>query len=652
MAAASIPEGTVTAAARDRGPHEPALRGRGTAALVLGALGVVFGDIGTSPLYALHAVFAGDHRAVQPVRADVYGVVSLVFWTITLVVTVKYVTFIMRADNGGEGGIMALVALARRVPARARVHAAVMTLGVFGAALFYGDGMITPAISVLSAVEGLDVAAPGMRALVVPIALVVLVALFAIQRCGTGAIGALFGPIMALWFGALALAGLREVVERPAILEAVSPSYAIAFFAGHLDTAFVATGSVLLTVTGAEALYADMGHFGRSPIRRAWLLVVFPALFLDYAGQGALILDSPAAVANPFFLLLPHWARLPMVVFATAATVIASQAVISGAFSVTHQAMQLGWLPRLTVRHTSARERGQVYVPAVNWLLCCAVAVLVVGFGSSAKLAAAYGLAVAGTMATTTIVFVFLTRFGWRAPLWVVVPGAAILLAVDVTLLSASLTKLAHGGWLPLSIAAAVFVVMTTWRKGREMVGRAVLVAEGPLRRFVQEIRSLDPPILRPPRTAVFVHANPETTPLALRAEVEHNHSIHRTVVIVVIRTLDAPHVDAADRVTVDDLGYRDDGITHVTARFGFRDVHDVPAALRLASARDLEGTVDPKRASYFLSRISLVRGNAPGMRPWRRQLFLALSRNQAEQSEYYAVPEERTVTMGSLIAV
>jgi KUP system potassium uptake protein len=640
----------MTEAGRDHGDPGAFLRRRGTAGLVLGALGVVFGDIGTSPLYALHAVFTAGDRAVQPIREDVYGVVSLVFWTITLVVTGKYVTFIMRADNSGEGGIMALIALAQRAPARARVHAAIIMLGTLGAALFYGDGMITPAISVLSAVEGLDVAAPALRSLVIPIALVILLGLFGIQRYGTAAVGALFGPVMALWFAALALAGLRQVVDHPAILEALSPAYAIAFFADHRGTAFVAMASVLLTVTGAEALYADMGHFGRSPIRRAWLAVVFPALILNYAGQGALILESPRAIASPFFLLIPEWGRIPMVLLATAATVIASQAVISGAFSITHQAVQLGWLPRLTVRHTSAREPGQVYVPAVNWLLCIAVAALVIAFGSSGRLAGAYGLAVAGTMTATTIVFVFLVRAAWGTPLWLLVPGAAIFLGTDLTLLSASVTKVPHGGWLPLAIAATVFAVMTTWRRGRAIVARKLIEAEGPLRGFVEEIRRLEPPVLRPPRAAVFLHSNPDTTPLALRAEVEHNHSVHEAVVIVLIRTLGEPHVDAADRVTVDDLGYRDDGITHVTARFGFRDVHDVPGALRLASARGLERTVDAERASYFLSRITLIPGDAPGMRPWRKQLFIALSRNQGHQGEYYALPEERTVTMGSLI--
>ncbi|HTE61275.1 MAG TPA: KUP/HAK/KT family potassium transporter, partial [Solirubrobacteraceae bacterium] len=409
-------------------PRPPAA---GTAALVVGALGVVFGDIGTSPLYAMQAVFAGQHG--PPTRDDVYGPVSLVFWTITLVVSVKYVTFVMRADNDGEGGVMALIALIRRTGTPGWI----LTLGVFGAALFYGDGMITPAISVLSAVEGLKVAAPDVGSLSVPIALVVLVALFALQRRGTAAMGRLFGPVMLVWFAIIAVAGLRQVIEEPRILEAVSPTYGIAFFADHAGGALIALGAVALTVTGAEALYADIGHFGRTPIQRAWLLIAFPALLLNYAGQGALILAEPGAIENPFFHLIPDWGQLPMVVLATAATVIASQAVIAGAFSITHQAVQLGYLPRLTIHHTSEREPGQVYAPAVNWLLCAAVAALVVGFGSATHLAAAYGVAVTGTMAITTILFFFVVRTLWGKPLRLVLAGAAAFLTVDLALFAA-----------------------------------------------------------------------------------------------------------------------------------------------------------------------------------------------------------------------
>jgi KUP system potassium uptake protein len=620
----------------------------GMAALTLGALGVVFGDIGTSPLYALQAVFSAHHHAVRPTQDGVYGVISLVFWTITLVVSVKYVSLIMRADNDGEGGIMALIALVQRTSASKRWG--LIALGIFGASLFYGDGMITPAISVLSAVEGLDVAAPGLSSLVVPISLTVLVGLFAIQRLGTGAVGSLFGPVMTVWFAVLAISGLREVAQHPDILRALSPTYGAAFLVHHFGIAFAALGSVVLTVTGAEALYADIGHFGRPPIRRAWFLVAFPALILNYMGQGALILDTPASIHNPFFLLIPHWARIPMVLLATFATVIASQAVISGTFSLTHQAVQLGFLPRLTIRHTSSRAPGRVYVPAVNWALCVAVAALVVGFGSSSHLAAAYGIAVTGTMAITTILFFFVVRTRWRKPLWLVVIGAAAFVTIDLTLFSASLTKVPHGGWVPLSTGLAMFTILTTWRKGHEIVIANRVREEGPLRVFVEEVRALRPPVHRAPGTAVFLHADPDTTPLALRANVEHNHVLHRTVFVVSIRSVNVPRVDPAHRVVIDDLGYRDDGITLVTAHFGYREPQDLPQTLAQAVGQRGERTTEVEGASYFVSRITVVPTNAPGMHRWRKSLFIVMWRLQADATAYFHLPDERTVTMGSLI--
>jgi KUP system potassium uptake protein len=624
-------------------------RRAGVAALTLGALGVVFGDIGTSPLYALQTVFHADHGAVPTSASAVYGVISLVFWAVTIIVSIKYVTFIMRADNEGEGGIMALIALIQRAGLASRsAKMTLVALGIFGAALFYGDGMITPAISVLSAVEGLQVVEPSLDSLILPIALVILTGLFVIQRFGTGAVGRFFGPVMGLWFGVLAVAGLRQVAERPAILRALSPTYAVQFFVEHGGTAFIALGSVVLAVTGAEALYADMGHFGRRPIRRAWFFLVFPALTLNYMGQGALILEHPEAIANPFFLTFPQWSRIPMIILATAATVIASQAVISGAFSVTRQAVGLGFLPRLNIRQTSTHEVGQVYVPAVNWGIFAAVVALVVGFGSSTGLASAYGIAVTGTLAIDTILFFFVVRVLWHKPLWLVLVGASTFLTVDLAFFSANLTKVLHGGWFPLMIAAVLFIVLMTWQKGREIVTRNRTEEEGPLRAFIEEIRTMQPPVLRAPGTAVFLNASKETTPLAMRANVEHNHTLHRNVAIVSIETLKVPNVPEADRVSIDDLGYRDDGISHVTARVGFQDPIDVPRIMDLAVAQGLEGDCDTRTASYFVSRMTIVPTTAAGMAKWRKKLFIGIARNASDPVAYFGLPDDRTVAMGS----
>jgi KUP system potassium uptake protein len=639
-----------TTQARDAGGHSTAATA-GVAALTLGALGVVFGDIGTSPLYALQTVFTAHDHAVKPDAAGVYGVISLVFWSITLIVSLKYVTFIMRAGNDGEGGIMALIALVQGLSLKGRMSkAALVALGIFGAALFYGDGMITPAISVLSAVEGLKIAAPGLESLVLPIALVVLTLLFGIQRFGTEAVGRLFGPVMALWFSVLAISGLAKVLDSPAIIKALSPSYGVAFFVDHPGVAFLALGSVVLAVTGAEALYADMGHFGRPAIKRAWFWLVFPALTLNYLGQGALILGSRDAIENPFFLLIPHWARVPMVLLATVATVVASQAVISGAFSVTRQAVQLGFLPRLRIRQTSDAE-GQIYAPGVNAVLYVAVVALVLGFGSSAALASAYGIAVTGTLAIDTILFFVVVRMLWHKPRWLVIGGGAAFLFVDLAFFSANVPKVVHGGWFPLVLAGVVFTLLTTWQAGRRVVTAKRSAAEGRLRDFVDEVRAMDPPVYRAPGTAVFMTAGKETTPLALRENVDHNHVLHETVVIVSVVTRRVPHVHHSERVVVDELGYEDDGILHLTVSYGFQDTHHVPAALLQASlAGGLEADIDVANATYFVSHMTIVRGDGDELPAWRKKLFLALTRTSTSPVEFFGLPEHRIVTMGSYI--
>jgi KUP system potassium uptake protein len=455
---------------------------------------------------------------------------------------------------------------------------------------------------------------------------------------------------MALWFTVLAISGLHEVIKNPGILRALSPTYGAQFLVDHGHTAFVALGGVVLAVTGAEALYADMGHFGRSPIRRAWFFIVFPALILNYMGQGALILRSPAAVENPFYLLMPGWSRVPMVLLATAATVIASQAVISGAFSITRQAVRLGFLPRLTIRHTSAEEIGQVYVPAVNWGIFVAVVALVLGFGSSEHLASAYGIAVTGTMTTTTLLFFYVVRNLWRKPLWLSLAGAAAFLLVDLTFFAANLTKVLHGGWFPLTIALAVYVVLTTWQRGREIVTRNRIKEEGPLREFVKDLREIEP--YRAPGTGVFLNANPETTPLAMRGIVEHLNALPESVVIISLETTNVPHVPEDERLEIDDLGYRDDGIVQITARFGFQDATDVPRIVRMADTRDIECDIQLDRLTYYVSRIAIVVSDQPGLARWRKRLFLAVSRNAGNPVEYFKLPDDRTIVIGSHVPV
>ena len=620
--------------------------------LIIGALGVVFGDIGTSPLYALHTVFSIDGGAVRPTVNDVYGVVSLMFWSITIVVSIKYVSVVMKADNHGEGGVMALIALIRRLLGEVRSSTrAVVALGVLGASLFYGDTLITPAISVLSAVEGLRVAAPALSHLVLPLTVVILAALFAVQRWGTGRVGALFGPVMIVWFAVLAVSGFRGILRTPHVLLGLLPIYGVSFVFRHPYTAFVAVGAIVLVITGAEALYADMGHFGRPPIMKAWFIFVFPALTLDYLGQAALILHDPSAVANPFFLLVPSWARLPMVILATAATVIASQAVISGAFSVTRQAMQLGFLPPLTVRQTSKHESGQVYLPAVNAGLFVGVLVLALTFRSSARLATAYGVAVTGALLIDTVLLLVVARAGWRwHPAKIALAGVAFG-GVELAFFTGNLVKVVHGGWLPLLVAGTVFTIMTTWQRGRRIVTAERMAMEGPLQNFVDELRELGLP--RVAGTAVFPHPTKNTTPLALRANVRHNGVLHQRVVIVSARPATQPTVPVGRRLQIDDLGYSDDGIFHVTLHYGFSESPDIVAGLRQACDEGLlEPEINPDTASYFVSRAALRATPRPGMVRWRKLLFIALAQNAVNPADYFGLPPERTVVMGSNLEV
>jgi KUP system potassium uptake protein len=631
--------------------HAPA-----RAALTVGALGVVFGDIGTSPIYTIQTLFnPEDPHPVAVSATSVFGLVSLIFWSVTIIVTIKYVLLVMRADNDGEGGILSLITLITRrgAPGVTRTKLALAALGVFGASLFFGDSLITPAISVLSAVEGLEVVEPSLEPLIVPITAFIILLLFLVQRFGTGRMGRFFGPVMIVWFTVIAACGVGGILQHPQVLEALSPTYALSFLVGQFPTAFFALAAVVLAITGAEALYADLGHFGRAPITRAWLIMVFPACILSYLGQAALVLNDPArALANPFFLLVPQWGRLPMVLLATAATVIASQAVISGAFSVAHQAVQLGYLPRLAVRHTSAETAGQIYVPWVNWALLIGVLVLVFSFRSSTALAYAFGMAVTGTVVITTILFFYLAREQWRRPLGLVIAGAAFFLVIEGLFLAANFTKLTHGAWLPLLIALVVFTLMTTWQRGRTLLMAHREHDEGSLQDFVDDINSRRPGLVSVPGTAVFLNRSNHTAPLALRANVAHNHVLHEQVVIVTVETRPVPYVSEADRVEYDDLGHAGDGISHIAARFGYMQRPDVPAALALAVRRGLGDHLHPDDATYFLSSIDVYATQAPGMARWRKQIYLAASRVTSDAAEYFSLPRDRTLIIGSRIGV
>ncbi len=615
--------------------------------LALGALGVVYGDIGTSPLYTeqVTLTYKAAHR-IDP--TTMYGIVSLIFWAITLVVSVKYAGVIMRVHNRGDGGIMALAALARRL--RVPHTLVFVTLGIFGASLFFGDGVITPAISVLSAVSGLEVVDSGLTHLVVPISIVILLVLFAFQRKGTGTVGGLFGPIMLIWFTVIGLLGLTQVVQHPGVLQALSPVWGVRFFSAHGVEAFLALGGVVLAVTGAEALYADRGHFGAAPIRFAWFAIVFPGVLLSYLGQAALVLNHPSDKSNPFYLLAPHWAQIPLVLLATIATVIASQAVISGSYSVAKQAMQLGYLPRLRILHTSMVE-GQIYVPVINWFLAAGVVGLVLAFQSSNALSNAYGVAVTGTFVLNTVLFLVVANAIWHPPAWKLAPLGALFLFVELSFFTANLAKILEGAWFPLVLGLVVSLVMITWNRGRAVVTENRLAKEGSLGEFLAGVAGSDPPLHRVPGTSIYLNPGRDTTPLALRATIEHNHTLHKRVLIVSVREVSVPRVEEERRFTVERIGPEEFGIRFVEIRVGYREQPNVPVALRMARRELLlERDLDLEHASYFVSRITVVAAPDSQMRRWQRALFLSIARNAASAIDHFGLPTDRTVSIGAQV--
>jgi KUP system potassium uptake protein len=616
------------------------------AGLTLAALGIVYGDIGTSPLYALHEVFASTHHPVPIDSGNVLGVLSLFFWSLMIVVTLKYVVFIMRANNKGEGGVIALMTLALQGgDPTSRRQRLLLALGLFGAALFYGDGVITPAISVLSAVEGLELIADGFAPWVIPITLVILVALFTFQRCGTASVGALFGPVMVLWFAVLAVFGALAIAEHPGVLAALDPRHAWHFLHGNGRLGFFALGSVVLCITGAEALYADMGHFGAKPIRYAWLGYVLPALVINYFGQGALLLADPAAIENPFYRLAPGWALYPLVLLATVATVIASQAVISGAFSITRQAIQLGYAPRLEVQHTSAEEIGQIYLPALNWLLLAAIVALVLGFGSSSRLAAAYGIAVTGTMFITNILAIAVAVRLWHWRPWHAILIVLPFITIDLAFFLANSTKLADGGWFPLAFAVVVFTILTTWKRGRDLLRQRLAADSLQLTDFIADVDANG--IVRIPGCAVFLTPDPDIVPHALLHSLKHYQVLHEHVVILSVQVFDVPYVPAIDRVEVH---LRSAGFVQLIVQYGFKDEPDIPAALAACAVSGL--AFAPMETSFFLGRETIIPRLGSAMAYWRTLLFIALFRNSGSATAFFKIPANRVVELGSQIVL
>jgi KUP system potassium uptake protein len=624
--------------------HQQPRSSREIAALTLGALGVVYGDIGTSPLYALKEVFHAGHVPVTP--DNILGVLSLIFWTMTIVVSLKYVLLILRADNNGEGGLIAMLALATHaVRERPVTYQVLMGLGMFGTAIFYGDGVITPAISVLSAIEGIEVAAPSLHAFVLPLTVVVLTGLFAVQRFGTGGIGRAFGPITLVWFGVLVALGLPHIAEHPAVLVALNPLHAVHFFVAQPTVAFIGLGAVVLCVTGGEALYADMGHFGKQPIRIAWYGFVAPALVVNYFGQGAMLLQHPETIENPFFLMAPDWAALPLVGLATAATVIASQALITAAFSVTRQAIQLGLLPRMRILHTSVKDLGQIYVPFVNWGLYTFIILAVALFKSSTNLASAYGIAVTLDMTITTIMTFFVIRHGWKYPLALCLLATGFFFVIDVAFFASNMLKLFGGGWFPLVIGIAMFTLMLTWKQGRALVSHRLRDEAIDLRSFLEAI-FIHPPV-RVDGTAVFLSAEPGITPNALMHNLKHNKVLHQHNLFVTVRHHDIPWVGFQDRITMESLGH---DCWQVTLNFGFKNEPDVPEALKLLEGRGVP--LDDMDTSYFLSRDIIMPTLGDGMALWREKLFANMHRNAAAAADFLNLPTNRVVELGSKVEI
>ena len=614
------------------------------AALTLGAIGVVYGDIGTSVLYAVKEVFGSGH--VDFSTGNVYGILSVLFWTLTVIVSIKYVVLVLRADNNGEGGLIAMLALASQaVKDKPRLRAVLLAVGIFGTSLFYGDGVITPAISVLSAVEGMEVVSPRFTEGVIPLTLLILFCLFAVQKHGTGGVGRYFGPITLVWFFTLAALGVSNIVRHPEILQAISPHHAVGFMWHHPGTTFIILGAVVLCVTGAEALYADLGHFGKKPIRLAWFAVVMPALTLNYFGQGALLLERPDAVKNPFFLMAPDWALLPLVGLATAATVIASQALITGAFSVTRQAMQLGYLPRLNVQHTSVRETGQIYIPFVNWGLFVAIVLAVVMFRSSSNLAAAYGIAVTLDMLITTTLTFFVIRYSWKYPLWLCIAATGWFFIVDVTFFASNLLKLLQGGWFPLMIGAAVFTLMMTWKRGRTILNEKLREDAIDLSSFLEAV-FVNPP-MRVEGTAVFLTAEPGRVPNALLHNLKHNKVLHEKNLFVTVRSHEVPWIGLSKRLEMEALGRN---CWQVVVHYGFKNDFDVPRALEQMRANGCE--LQPMTTSYFLSRDVVVPTIGSGMAPWREKLFAQMHHNAGAAADFLKLPNNAVVELGSKIEI